>query len=71
MVRAVKYVEVEVELSDFDTDELIEELENRGIQVPDDAPQDILELYNLRRFDDTLFDAAFANFVYEKIGRIL
>lgn len=71
MVRAVKYVDIDVELDDFDTDDLIEELENRGVQVLDDVQPDILKLYELRRHNSALFDAAFANFVYERIGRVL
>jgi hypothetical protein len=44
-------VEVDVDLSDFDTDDLIEELESRGVGATDygDGKEILLSIYEKRR----------------------
>jgi hypothetical protein len=44
-------VEVDVDLSDFDTDDLIEELESRGLGTPDygDGKDILIAIYEKRR----------------------
>jgi len=53
MPYVYKEVEVDVDLSDFDTDELIEELESRGSGTPDydygDGKDTLRILYEKRR----------------------
>lgn len=51
MPYVYKEVEVDVDLSDFSTDELIEELENRGSGTPDhgDGRDTLRILYEKRR----------------------
>ena len=51
MPYVYKEVEVDVDLSDFDTDELIEELESRGSGTPDygDGKEVLESIYQKRR----------------------
>lgn len=72
-ITARKTIEVDIDLEDFDTDDLIDELENRGIDVYDpDYPNSIItELYELKRANDPRFDKVFGDYIYDKIGRIL
>ena len=51
MALVYKEVEVEVELEDFDTDELVEELERRGSGVMDygDGKEVLEAIYQKRR----------------------
>jgi hypothetical protein len=66
-------VEVDVDLNDFDTDDLVEELESRGaLPVDDDADaKEIVEqMYQLRRLGkpyDHLLDRLF----YSVLGKIV
>lgn len=64
--------EVEVDLSDFDTDDLIDELKFRNVttEIAQDTQSKIIELFQLRRTNDARFDEAFSEYVYETIGRI-
>ena len=67
-------VDVEFEIEDIDTDDLIDELESRGLIVGDEKiadDQDLLALYELRRCNDIRFDEEFAEYIYERLGRIL
>lgn len=68
---ATKTIEVDIDMDDFGTDDLIEELENRGVYIAPDGDGSIYELYELKRFNSPMFEKTFADFVYDKIGRIL
>lgn len=72
-VTATKTVDIDIDIDDFDTDDLIDELESRGVDVyePIDDSQTLLKLYELKRSDSLQFDKEFADFIYKKIGRIL
>lgn len=61
-------IEVEVDLSTFDTDELLSEIKSRGIEIPEDGP--ILELYEAYVLKQEKFDQLLKNYFYETIGRI-
>jgi hypothetical protein len=69
-------VDVDVELSDFDDDELIEELEQRGLDlntkfVDGDTMRDYLTtLYNKRRLGQD-YQAELDKLIYYGLGRIL
>ena len=75
-----KYVEVEVDLNEFDTDDLIEEIESRGHVVlggtklsPDDDDDDDLELrkiYDTKKIGGNV-DQLLADYLYRKLGVIL
>ena len=68
-----KEVEVEVDLSDFDTDDLIEELENRG-EVVGDAPGDnkelIVSIFEKKRLGKD-YERELDELIYNVIGRII
>ena len=36
------YVDVDVDLEDIDTDDLVEELKSRNVNVPDGSPDDVV-----------------------------
>lgn len=69
-------VDVDVELSDFDDDELIEELEQRGLDlntkfVDGDTMRDYLTtLYNKRRLGQD-YQAELDKLIYYGLGRII
>jgi hypothetical protein len=69
-----KEVEVDVDLSDFDTDDLLEELENRGA-LPADSQGDAKELLNAiwlkRRMGRTDYQTELDQLIYTGLGRIL
>jgi hypothetical protein len=62
------YVTVDVDLSEFDTDDLIEELESRGgISGSDEMLNQIYELRRLGKDYDKLLD----QYIYQKLGRAI
>jgi tellurite resistance protein len=67
-------VEVDVDLDEFDTDDLIEELENRGHSFNEDQNNQNVELiekiYLLRR-NGKCFDRELDQLIYDVIGRIV
>jgi len=67
------YVEVEVELSDFDTDDLIEELESRGkgMEVESQSGTELLTaIYQKRRLGQD-YQRELDELIYVGIGKIL
>ena len=66
-------VEVDVELHDFDTEDLVEELESRGalpVEGCDNAKEIVEQMYHLRRLGkpcDHLLDRLF----YSVLGKIV
>jgi hypothetical protein len=70
------YVSVDVDLDDFDTNELIEELERRGLDyntegVDADKARAVLEqVYQLRRTGQT-YEAALDQLIYLVLGKIV
>jgi hypothetical protein len=67
------YINVEVDLSEFDTDELIEELDSRG-EWPDhiypDNDEVLSEIYQLRRLGKD-YDKLLDQYIYQKLGRVI
>jgi hypothetical protein len=62
-------VEVDVDLSDFDTDDLIEELESRGSAVIDG--KEVLEsIYQKRRLGQD-YQTELETLIYLGLGRII
>ena len=75
---AYRYVtaEVEVDLSEFDTDDLIEELENRGVDynvngVDGDEMRDILEQIWQRRRQGQDYQRELDQLIWYGIGKIV
>lgn len=72
-----KYVEVEVDLSEFDTDDLAEELESRGYTVtsggeylPEDDELELRKIYDTKKIGGNV-DQLLADYLYRKLGVIL
>lgn len=75
---AYRYVtaEVEVDLSEFDTDDLIEELENRGVDynvngVDGDEMRDILEQIWQRRRQGQDYQRELDQLIWGVLGRVV
>lgn len=69
-----KEVEIDVELDDFDDQDLIDELERRGrgFEVDSSTPTDILtKIYEKRRLGRTDYQQELDELIYIAIGRIL
>lgn len=67
------YVEVEVDLTDFDTDDLIEELESRGkgMEVSSQTGTELLtSIYQKRRLGQD-YQRELDELIYVGIGRIV
>lgn len=69
MVTLYRDVEVEIELGDLDSDDLLDELKSRGIRIPED--ERILELYDAYVLKQEKFDKLLRDYFYETIGRIV
>lgn len=71
-VTVYKEVEVDVELDDFDTQYLIEELEKRGqvvgTELYGDKTEQLINIYHLRR-QGRDFDAELDKYLYDVLGR--
>jgi hypothetical protein len=69
------YVSVDVDLADFDTDDLIQELERRGDDYntegvdADEARERLEKVYQLRRTGQN-YDAALDQLIYHVLGKI-
>jgi hypothetical protein len=74
MVSVYTEVEVDVELTDFDTDDLIEELESRGA-LPVEGQYDckaLLEtIWLKRRLGSTDYEAELDQLIYAGLGKII
>ena len=67
------YVEVEVELNDFDTDDLIEELEKRGkgMEVASQSGTELLTAIYLKRRLSQDYQRELDELIYLGIGKIV
>lgn len=67
-----KEVEVDVDLSDFDTDDLIEELESRGSGTPDfgDGKEVLNAIYEKRRLGRD-YQTELEQLIWLGLGRIV
>ncbi len=65
-------VEVDVNLSDFDTDDLIEELESRGSRITDygDGKEYLLAVYEKRRLGKD-YQQELNQLIYLGLGKIV
>ena len=66
-------VEVDVDLGDFETDDLLEELESRGSLPPEgnvDAKELVEQIYYLRR-QGQAYDHLMDSLMYSVLGRIV
>ena len=70
------YVDVDVDLEDFDTDDLIEELENRGVDyntngVDGDEMRHLLEKIWLNRRQNKDYQRELDQLIYGVLGRVV
>ena len=66
------YVTVDVDLSEFDTEDLIEELKSRG-EMPGfnvDTDELLNQIYELRRLGKD-YDSVLYQYLYQKLGRVI
>ena len=66
------YVTVDVDLSEFDTEDLIEELDSRG-EMPGfnaDTDEMLNQIYELRRLGKD-YDSVLDAYLYHKLGRVI
>jgi hypothetical protein len=71
-----KEIEVDVDLEDFDDDELIDELERRGLDyntkgVDADAARELLEKIWQNRRENKPFDSELDSLIYDVLGKII
>lgn len=64
------YPEVEVDLSDFNTDELIEELERRG-NFNTELAKDLLEQVYLKKRTNQNYEQELDQLIYTALGKII
>lgn len=70
------YKEIEIDLSEFDTEELKEELEARGVEFPDNAVDgekvhDLIQQIWQKRRTGFSFDEEIDQLIWEGIGKIV
>jgi hypothetical protein len=68
-----KEVEVDIDLSDFDTDDLLEELENRGSGVNNygDGKEILRAIYEKRRVGRTDYQTELDQLIWLGLGKIV
>ena len=68
-----KEVEVDVDLSDFETDDLIEELESRGSAVMDygDGKEILEAIWLKRRMGRTDYQTELDQLIYAGLGHVI
>ena len=72
MATAYIETEVEVDLEDFDTDDLLDELERRGqlpVESAGDAKETVEQIYHLRR-QGQHWEHLMDQLIYQVMGRV-
>ena len=68
------YISIDVELDDFDDDDLIEELESRGhsglVNASSDTKSALMEIYLQRRLGRP-YDHLVDKLIYDVIGKVI
>jgi hypothetical protein len=76
MVRYVsveKYVDIEIDMDDFEDDDILEEMERRGLGTvasPDDNLELLRSIFQKRRTGQA-FDSELDQLIYNSLGRII
>lgn len=68
--KTTTYVEVEVDIGEFDDEVLLEEIEARKIGVNEDTKDLITEIWNLRRTGKN-YDHLVDELIYKSIGKVI
>ena len=73
MPTVYKEVEVDVDLDDFDDDDLIDEMDRRGLgaEVADSTATEIIETIWLKRRQGQDFERELDQLIYQVTGRIV
>ena len=67
-----KEVEIDVELTDFDDDDLLEEIETRGLSVSTCGnTRELLETIWLKRRQNQDFDNELDQLIYASLGKVI
>jgi len=67
-----KEVEIDVELTDFDDDDLLEEIESRGLVVSTHGDtKQLLETIWLKRRQGQAFDRELDQLIYAALGKVV
>lgn len=69
-ITVESYVDVEVDLEDISTHDLIEELENRNQTVSQEISDLVSEIHNLRRLNQS-YDRQLDDLIYHALGRLI
>jgi hypothetical protein len=72
-VSVEKYVDIDVDMDDFDDDDIMEEMERRGLGAAVSSPGDNLELLKLifqKRRTGQNFEQELDQLIYNGLGRI-
>lgn len=73
-VSVEKYVEVDVDMDDFEDSDILEEMERRGLGTAVASPSDNLELLKLifqKRRTGQTFEQELDQLIYNGLGRIV
>jgi hypothetical protein len=73
-VSVEKYVDIDVDMDDFDDNDILEEMERRGLGAAVASPGDNLELLQSifqKRRTGQEFDSELDQLIYNSLGRIL
>lgn len=68
--KTTTYVEVEVDIGEFDDEVLLEEIEARKIGINEDTKDLITEIWNLRRTGKN-YDHLVDELIYKSIGKVI
>lgn len=72
-ISVEKYVEVDVDMDDFDDDAIVDELERRGLgsaPLPGDNQDLLIAIFQKRRTGQT-FEQELDQLIYNSLGRIV
>ena len=67
-------VDVDIDMEDFDTDELVEELERRGKSgstIGGESPMQLLQRIYLKRRTGQAYEQELDDLIYESLGRLV
>ena len=66
-----KEVEIDVELTDFDDGDLLDEIESRGLGVGTANTRELLETIWLKRRQNQDFDQELDQLIYAALGKVV
>jgi len=72
-VSVEKYVDIEVDMDDFENSDILEEMERRGLGIvasPEDNVELLRAIFQKRRTGQS-FDSELDQLIYNSLGRIL